>query len=176
MPNELKNYQELVDKVDQMKKADKMDLSSDQDLSIAIMNLVSIEEHFFFTANKTGKPEYYDLLQEVRAMRGELLKKIIKEYEGEVWCISKHLLAASMRLMEVGTKQHKMGNKEAAEDLFKKSFDLYSLFWGINMKLVTTDDVKKIDAEAVNRHDEEKKGFMGKLGALVKKAIDCCIE
>jgi hypothetical protein len=176
MSNELKNYQELVDKVDQMKKQDKMDLSSDQDLSIAIMNLVSIEEHFFFTAQKTGKPEYYDLLQEVRKMRGDLLRKIIKEYEGEVWCISKHLLAASMRLMEVGTKQHKMGNKAEAEDLFKKSFDLYSLFWGINMKLVTTDDVKKIDGEAVNRHDEEKKGFMGKLGALVKKAINCCIE
>lgn len=176
MPNELKNYQELVDKVDQMKKQDKMDLSSDQDLSIAIMNLVSIEEHFFFTANKTGKTEYYDLLQEIRAMRGDLLRKIIKEYEGEVWCISKHLLAASMRLMEVGTKQHKMGNKAEAEDLFKKSFDLYSLFWGINMKLVTTDDVKKIDDEAVNRHDEEKTGFMGKLGALVKKAVNCCIE
>lgn len=176
MPNELKNYQELVDKVDQMKKQDKMDLSSDQDLSIAIMNLVSIEEHFFFTANKTGKPEYYDLLQEVRKMRGDLLRKIIKEYEGEVWCISKHLLAASMRLMEVGTKQHKMGNKAEAEDLFKKSFDLYSLFWGVNMKLITTDDVKKIDGEAINRHDEEKKGFMGKLGALVKKALDCCIE
>lgn len=176
MENPIKNVNELIEKVDQMKKQDKMDLSSDQDLSIAIMNLVSIEEHFFFTANKTGKPEYYDLLQEVRKMRGDLLRKIIKEYEGEVWCISKHLLAASMRLMEVGTKQHKMGNKAEAEDLFKKSFDLYSLFWGINMKLVTTDDVKKIDGEAINRHDEEKKGFMGKLGALVKKAIDCCIE
>jgi len=32
-----------------------MDLSSDQDLTIAIMNLVGIEEHFFFTAEKTGK-------------------------------------------------------------------------------------------------------------------------
>ncbi len=176
MENELKNYQELVEKVDQMKKQDKMDLSSDQDLSIAIMNLVSIEEHFFFTANKTGKSEYYDLLQEVRKMRGDLLRKIIKEYEGEVWCISKHLLAASMRLMEVGTKQHKMGNKEEAEDLFKKSFDLYSLFWGINMKLIKTEDVKKIDDQAINRHDTEKKGFLGKLGALVKKALDCCIE
>lgn len=176
MENELQNYQELVQKVDEMKKQDKMDLSSDQDLSIAIMNLVSIEEHFFFTAQKTGKSEYYGLLQEVRKMRGDLLRKIIKEYEGEVWCISKHLLAASMRLMEVGTKQHKMGNTENAEDLFKKSFELYSLFWGINMKLIKTDDVKKIDPEAINRHDTEKKGFLGKLGALVKKAIDCCIE
>ena len=174
--NPIKNLNELIEKVDNMKKQDKMDLSSDQDLSIAIMNLISIEEHFFFTGAKTGNPEYYDLLQEVRAMRGQLLKKIIKEYEGEVWCISKHLLAASMRLLEVGTKQHKMGNKEEAQDLFQKAYDLYSLFWGINMKLIKTDDIKKIDENALNRHDTEKSGFMGKLRTLVKKAIDCCIE
>ena len=167
---------ELIEKVDEMKKQDKMDLSSDQDLSIAIMNLVSIEEHFFFTGAKTGKPEYYDMLQEVRKMRGDLLRKIIKEYEGEVWCISKHLLAASMRLMEVVTKQQGMGNKEEAKELFEKSYDCYSLFWGLNMKLIKTDDIKKIDAQAVNVHDTEKKGFLGKLGELVKKAVDCCLE
>jgi len=176
MENPIKNVQELIDKVDNMKKQDKMDLSSDQDLSIAIMNLISIEEHFFFTAEKTGKSEYFDLLQEVRAMRGELLKKIIKEYEGEVWCISKHLLAASMRLMEVGTKQYKLGNKEAAQEMFDKSYNLYSLFWALNMKIVGTGDVKKIDENALNKNDNEKKGFMGKMGELVKKAIDCCIE
>jgi hypothetical protein len=167
---------EFVDKVDHMKKQDKIDLSSDQDLSIAIMNLVSIEEHFFFTGAKLGKPEYYDLIQEARKMRGELLKKIIKDPEGEQWCISKHLLAASMRLMEVGTKQNKMGNKEEANDLFQKAYDLYSLFWGLNMKLIPVDNVKKIDEQAINKHDQEKKGFVGKLGELVKKAIDCCIE
>jgi len=172
----LQKINELIQKVDEMKKQDKMDLSSDQDLSIAIMNLVSIEEHFFFTGAKTGKPEYYDLLQEVRQMRGELLKKIIKEYEGEVWCISKHLLAASMRLMEVGTKQHKAGNKKEAAELFEKAYDCYSLFWGVNMKLIDTQDIKKIDAQAVNVHDTKKSGFLGKLGELVKKAIDCCLE
>jgi len=174
--NPIKNLNEFVEKIDQMKKQDKMDLSSDQDLSLAIMNLIGIEEHFFFTAEKTGKTEYFDLLQEVRKMRGELLRKIIKEYEGEVWCISKHLLAASMRLMEVGTKQLGMGKKEEAYDFFGKSYNLYSLFWGLNMKLLNVGNIKKIDDKALNKHDKEKKGFMGKLGELVKKAIDCCIE
>jgi hypothetical protein len=186
--DKLKKINELIQKVDEMKKADKMDLSSDQDLSIAIMNLVSIEEHFFFTGAKTGKAEYYDLLNEVRSMRKDLLKRIIKEYEGEVWCISKHLLAASMRLMEVGTKALGMGKKEEAQDLFEKAYDLYSLFWGLNMKLIKTDDIKKIDDDAMNIHDQEKKparhvsrsdaggGFLGKLGELVRKAIDCCLE
>ena len=105
-----------------------------------------------------------------------MLRKIIKEYEGEVWCISKHLLAASMRLMEVGTKQHKMGNKEEAKELFDKAYNLYSLFWAVNMKLIDTKDIKKIDEEALNKHDNKKTGFMGKMGELIKKAIDCCIE
>jgi hypothetical protein len=196
----IKNVNDLIEKVDHMKKQDKMDLSSDQDLSIAIMNLVSIEEHFFFTGAKLGKPEYYDLLQEVRKMRGDLLRLIVKEPEGEQWCISKHLLAASMRLMEVGTKQQGMGRKAEAQELFQKAYDLYSLFWAVNMKIIKTDDIRKIDDEALNKHDSEKNfssgkneitankttknperpqqrsGFMGKLGELVRKAIDCCIE
>jgi hypothetical protein len=44
------------------------------------------------------------------------------------------------------------------------------------MKIIKTDDIKKIDEGALNKHDQEKKGFMGKLNELVKKAIDCCIE
>lgn len=153
-----------------------MDLSSDQDLSIAIMNLISIEEHFYFTGIKTGKNSYFDLLNQVRSMRKELLKKIIKDYEGEVWCLSKHLLAASMRLMEVGTKQLGQGKKDEAEDLFKKSFDLYSLFWAINMGMIDTKGVKKLDDGMLNKKDQKKTGVMAKFSEIVKKAIDCCIE
>jgi len=174
--NPIKNINEFIEKIDEMKKKDKMDLSSDQDLSIAIMNLISIEEHFFFTGAKLGKTEYYDMIKDVREMRKELLQKIIKEYEGEVWCISKHLLAASYRLMEVGTKQLGMGKSEEAYELFDKAYNLYSLFWGINMKLINTNDIKKIDEDALNKNDKEKNGFMGKMGSLVKKAINCCIE
>ena len=164
---------ELVKKVDQMKKDNALDLSSDQDLSIAIMNLISIEEHFFFTGAKTGNAKYYDLLTEVREMRKQLLKRIIKEYEGEVWCISKHLLAASYRLMEVGTKAQGKGDKEDAKEMFQKSYDLYSLFWGLNMKLIDIGEVKKINDEDLNI---KKQSIVGKLGALVKKVVDCCIE
>lgn len=175
---DVKKLEEFIEKVDSMKKTDKMDLSSDQDLSIAIMNLVSIEEHFFFTGAKTGKNEYYDLIDTVREMRKELLKRIITDYEGEVWCISKHLMAASYRLMEVGTKQLSRGNKEDAYGLFNKSYELYSLFWGLNMKMISTADVKKIDDNQINvaDKDEKKQGLTGKLGDLVRRAINCCIE
>ncbi len=176
MPKDISNYKNLIAKVDDAKKSNPLDLSADQDLSIAIMNLVSIEEHFVFTQQKTGKDRYLDLLNEVREMRKDLLKKIINDYEGEVWCISKHLLAASMRLMEVGTKMLGQGKKKEAKDLFSKAYNLYSLFWGVNMKIVDTKGIKNIDSEALDNKDTEKKGMMGKLGNLVKKVIDCCIE
>ncbi|PIU15877.1 hypothetical protein COT20_01175 [bacterium (Candidatus Gribaldobacteria) CG08_land_8_20_14_0_20_39_15] len=169
--------QDFIDKVDSMKKQEKMDLSSDQDLTLAIMNLVSIEEHFFFSGAKTGKTEYYDLIKNVREIRKGLLKKIVKETDqSEKWCISKHLLAASMRLMEVGTKQLGMNKKDKAYDLFGKAYNLYSLFWALNMQLINPGDLKKIDDNAINVHDKKPEGFLGKLGELVKKAINCCWE
>ena len=127
----ISKYEDLVKKVDDITKTGKVDLSANEDLSIAIMNLISIEEHLFFTSQKTGKPQYLDLLNEVRTMRADLLKRIIKDYEGEVWCISKHFLAASMRLMEVGTKEQKKGNKKEAWYLFEKAFRLYSRSEGV---------------------------------------------
>ena len=170
-----KKIEELLEKVEESKKG-KLDLSADEDLSVAIMNLISIEEHFFFTGVKTGKGEYFDLLNKTREMRKDLLKKLVKDYEGETWCIMKHLLAASVRLIEVGTKYYSEGKKKEAEDLFSKAYDLWSLFWGINLKLIDIGKVKKIEEDQLNVHDKEKKGFLGKLGELVKKIIDCCIE
>lgn len=175
-----KKYKSLLEKVEKVTKKKKLDLSAGEDLSIGIMNLISIEEHLFFTSQKTGDKKYLDLLNEIRVMRTELLKEIVKGYEGEVWCISKHLLATSMRLMEVGTKELKKGNKKKANELFEKSYKLYSLFWGINLDVVKIKDVKRKD-NSVNLIDEEGKkkkeaSVFEKLGVLIQKAVDCCKE
>lgn len=183
--------QHLLDKVKKLERGENLDLSSDEDLSIGVMNLISIEEHLFFTSQKTGKSEYLEVLAEVREMRKSLLKMLIKDYEGEVWCISKHLLSASMRLMEVGTKALGKANLASAQDLFKKSYQLYSLFWGLNLGLVKPTGATKVagqvDHEVVERIalDSEKvakldqpanSSLFSKLGEIVKKAVDCCRE
>lgn len=171
-PEQIKNW---LKKIEEGKQG-KLDLSLDEDLSIAIMNLVSIEEHFFFTGAKTGKKEYFALLDKTREMRKELLKKIVKEPEGETYCIMKHLLAASMRLMEVGAKHLHQNQKKEADEMFEKAYQLYSLFWGVNLKLVATEEIKKIDEGQLNAADKKRTGFLGKLGELVQKIVDCCIE
>lgn len=174
----------FIETVKKIEKGEKLDLSSGEDLSIAIMNLISIEEHLFFSAGKTGKTKYYDMINEIRKMRVELLKEIIKDYGGEEWCISKHLLAASMRIMEVGTKAQKKGEKEKAYDLFKKSYELYNLFWGINLGLVKKGELKDLKGSSYDKATEgegkpiehTEKSFLGKLGDIIGKMVDCCKE
>lgn len=164
----MKTYKDLLAKVEKVTAQKELDLSSGEDLSIGIMNLISIEEHLFYTSQKTKNKTYLNLLNEVRAMRTELMKEIISDYEGEVWCISKHLLSASMRLMEVGTKELKKNEKEKAWNKFEKSYKLYSLFWGLNLGIIKKPD-SKIKMP-------ENKSIFNKLGDLVQKAIDCCRE
>lgn len=188
MPKQQDDLQKFMDKVKKLEKGHQLDLSSDEDLSIGVMNLISIEEHFFFTYNKTKNAKYLDLLNEVREMRKSLLKRIIKDYEGEVWCISKHLLAASMRIMEVGTKALTKGDKAGAADLFEKSYNLYSLFWGLNLGVVDTKDAlglkpSKNQAQTLTLLNEKtppqvqaQTSIFAKLGEMVKHAIDCCKE
>lgn len=186
------NVKEFVERIDSSKKLNPKDLSSDQDLTIAIMNLISIEEHLVFSGAKTNKNSFYDLIEEVRELRKTLMQKIIPSYEGEVWCISKHLLASSMRLVEVGTKQQSLHNTEEAYKLFNQAYELYCLFWGLNMNMLNVDDVKWLEdksaevkqlsdkiekASAVSESPKnEKSGTLSKMKAFVRKAVDCCIE
>lgn len=199
------NVKEFVERIDASKKMNPKDLSSDQDLSIAIMNLISIEEHLVFSGAKTGKNSYYDLIKDIRETRKNLLQKIIPSYEGEVWCISKHLLATSMRLMEVGTKQQSLGRDDEAYKLFNSAYDMYCLFWGLNMGMIETknlkwvepevEELKKITAKANETLKDvavsesapaaaavepepaaESGGALAKMKNLVRKAVNCCIE
>lgn len=184
------SVKEFVERVDALKKKNPKDLSSDQDLTIAIMNLISIEEHLVFSGAKTGKTSFYDFIQEVRELRKNLMLKVIPSYEGEVWCISKHLLATSMRLMEVGTKQQSMGHAKEAYALFNQAYDMYCLFWGLNMNLVNVKDmawkpdsladvqksVAQITGKKMDAAEPAASGVFGKLKSVIRKAVDCCIE
>jgi len=179
MTNNL-DLQKFMDKIKTAESGHKLDLSSDEDLSIAIMNLISIEEHLFFTANKTGKTKYFDLLNETREMRKELLKLIVKEPEGEVWCTSKHLLAASMRLFEVGTKAQTKGDQKEALAFFEKSYHLYNLFWGINLGLLDGKEKSLKSLGKLNKSDlpieTKKSDLLGKVSGVIGKILDCCRE
>ncbi len=163
MENDVKKW---LEKVETLKKGG-MDLSRDEDLSIALMNLISLEEHFYYSSMKTNDEKYLDMLKSVRDLRKELLAKIVKNPKGEEWCISKHLLASSMRLIEVGTKELDSRGKKEANFYFKSAFNLYSLFFAINLGIIKT---KELETKNI------KGGMLDKFSAIVKKVVDCCKE
>jgi len=156
---------DLQAKIAAIQKDNKVDLSSEEDLSIAIMNLISLEEHFFFSGVKTGNSDYFTLLNETREIRKSLLAKLMNENEAESWCISKHLLATTMRLMEVGTKYQKDGKTDEADKIFKQAFHIYSMFWALRLKIIDLAGVKKIDDDKPMTTED-----------IVNKLVNCCNE
>ncbi|MBI2008246.1 hypothetical protein HYS82_01170 [Candidatus Amesbacteria bacterium] len=150
------NLTTLLAKVERLRKSGNFDLSLEEDLSIAIMNLISLEEHLFLTAEKTGKKtEYLKMMDQVREMRKVLLAKMINRHEGETWCITKHLLAATMRLIEVGTKSKK-------QEFFDMAYQLYSLFWALRLKLIDLPDLPAHSPPSLQE--------------ITAKLVDCCKE
>lgn len=164
MLNKSLNYEDIVKKVEEMKKDNKLDLSIEEDLAIAVMNLISLEEHFFFTGSKTEKPEYFDMLQEIRAIRTKLLAKMIDKTEGETWCISKHLLATSMRLIEVGTKLKLDGKKDEAINTFKMAYEMFNMFFALRLKILHVCEPNSSENQPMTMND------------IMKRLVDCCDE
>ena len=156
------NAKDFIKKVNEFNKEHKLDLSSGEDLSIGLMNLISLEEHAYFSYIKTDEKKFLELLERIREIRKEHLKKIVNEKNGEIWCMSKHLLASSMRFIETGNKFLKEGKKEEAEKLYKDAFELYSMFWEINLKSKMSNT--------------EKKEGTSKFSQALKKLLDCCKE
>lgn len=158
-------FNHLLAKIERLKKSGNYDLSLEEDLSIAVMNLISLEEHFYFSSQKTGNSDYLDMLLQTREIRKELLAKMIPQHEGETWCITKHLLATTMRLIEVGTKYQSDGQAKLAKETFAQAYKVYSLFWAIRLKLINLKGVKKADFPKTTSVED-----------LVNQLVDCCKE
>ncbi|MFA6095673.1 MAG: hypothetical protein WC767_02420 [Candidatus Paceibacterota bacterium] len=161
----IKDFRDLEKRIREVRES-AIDLSTEEDLAIAVMNLISLEEHLFFSGAKTGKPSYYDSLGEIREMRKVLLARMLPRTEGEAWCVSKHLLSASMRLIEVGTKLRADGKTKDADDMFAYAFKLFNLFFGVRLGIASAPEaIEHAKSEKPMTFDD----IMGKL-------VDCCKE
>ena len=153
----------FVKKVEEMKVKDSLDISAWEDLSIGLMNLVSLEEHSFFSYVKTQDDKFLEILNTVRELRKKLLGLIVKkDDESEKWCMSKHFLASSMRLYEVGNRLLGEGKEKEAKEFYKDAAELYGLFWKLNL-----GSKNKIKIE-----DKDTKGIF----TSIKKLLECCKE
>jgi len=153
----------FIKKINEIKEKSELDISIMEDLSIGLMNLVSLEEHCFFSYAKTKDEKFLKMLDVARELRKELMILIVKkDDESEKWCMSKHFLGASMRLFEVGNRLFHEGKGKEAKEMYNNAAELYGMFWRLNFY---SKDKIKID-------NQEKKGIF----SSVKKLLECCNE
>ena len=155
----------FIKKINEVKEKSGLDISAWEDLSIGLMNLISLEEHCFFSYIRTQDDKFLKTLEAVRELRKKFLALIVKkDDDSEKWCMSKHFLASSMRLFEVGNRLLHEGKEKEAKEMYKDSAELYGLFWELNV-----ETKGKIN---INENSKETKGIF----ASIKKLLECCIE
>src|SRR3989338_4445274 len=103
---------------------------------------------------------------QTREIRKTMLARLINQHEGETWCVTKHLLAATMRLIEVGTKLQSDGKESQAKETFDAAYKTYSLFWAVRLKLIDVSNIKKRKEAKKPMNYED---IMGEL-------VNCCEE
>ncbi len=126
----------MVEKADNSKKANSLDLSADQDLTIGLMNLIAIERVM-------GICDKSDLCRMVKSVRRSLMGRILTEGT-DLWDLSVRLLGDAMDLLQVANTRLAAGDMDVAYAMYEDAYGLYSLFWGLNMGMVDAKDIKNI--------------------------------
>lgn len=124
-----KSLRDMVANADATKKVNPQDLSSDQDLTIGIMNMIAIE-------NVAGGSQIAQMVADVRKT---LMGRLVRDSENME--MSYDLLGQSAQLFQDGLRA--LPNKAKAYKYFDASYQAYVLFWGLNMGFITANEIEK---------------------------------
>ena len=105
-----------VERADVAKKVNPLDLSSDQDLTIALINLVAIED-----MAPSGQ-----ITQMVRGIREKLMSKMVAD-DDKHSCAHEFLSNAALKMKE-GDDAQKSGDDKLAREMYDAAYDAYVMF------------------------------------------------
>lgn len=114
------NLRQIVERTDASNKVNPLDLSSDQDLTIALMNLVAIED---------SAPDSL-IGQMVTDVRQKLMKPMARKatQNGADADEIRGLLAQAMRDMKTAEHAQLAGNRQTAYDMYNRAYESYVLY------------------------------------------------
>ena len=115
-----------VERADVAKKVNPLDLSSDQDLTIGLMNLLAIED-------LAPDSRIAQMVRDIDLMRPIVDKAAL---DGDVWQVLEQMLASVMSLIKTGDTAQQKGDARAAYDAYDRAYEGYALFWGTVMGMV----------------------------------------
>lgn len=114
-----------VERADDAKKVNVLDLSSDQDLTIGLMNLLAIE-------GMASNSKIADMVQQTRK---KLMRPIVDKavVEGDVWQVLEKMLLSVMVQIKIAEDLQQKGDNAQAYAAYDKAYELYAVFWGLVM-------------------------------------------
>ncbi|MBQ7128093.1 MAG: hypothetical protein IJO18_03875 [Alphaproteobacteria bacterium] len=124
-----KSVKDMIAQTDNAKKVNPRDLSSDQDLTIGLMNLIAIE-------NIAGDSQIAQMVGDVRK---KLMRRVVTD--DAKYDASLDLLGKSVMLMSDGMRAFPDNRK--AYELFDAAYEAYAMFWGLNMGFIKISDLDK---------------------------------
>ncbi len=115
-----KSVKKLVERSDNAKKVNPLDLSSDQDLTIALMNLVAIED-----LSPTGQ-----IAHMVRDVREKLMSPMLTQIKSDKNAqeSARQLLAQATKNMSDGNRAMESGEKNMAYRMYDAAYEAYVLY------------------------------------------------
>ena len=115
-----------------IEKLDEKDVGLAQDLSFALKNLIAAEDHCAVSFATTGDAKWKKLNDELRRIRSKCLTLIVKKDESHLWCLTKHILAASMGLQEVANRFNQTNQNTEADFFYGISADMLLKVFELN--------------------------------------------
>ena len=114
-----------VEQADMSKKVNVLDLSSDQDLTIGLMDLLAIED---MAPNS-------QIAKMVCGLRQKLMQSIVDKavIEGDVWQVLEKMLLSVKVQIKIAENAQKNGDNAKAYVAYDKAYELYAVFWGLVM-------------------------------------------
>lgn len=111
-----KNLMKKVSVADEQRKTNPLDLSSDQDLTIALINLIAIED---------ATPDS-QIGEMVRNIRKKLMARMVAD--GNTQAQAHEYLSQAAREMNKAIQFQKTGDKKAAYEKYDATYEAYVLF------------------------------------------------
>lgn len=111
-----KNLMKKVSVADEQRKANPLDLSSDQDLTIALMNLIAIED---------ATPDS-QIGEMVRNIRKTLMARMIADENTQVQ--AREYLSQAVQKMNKAKLTQEAGDNNVAYELYDSAYEAYVLY------------------------------------------------
>ncbi len=107
---------------------EKGDLGFVEDAITSLCELLHIEVHSRRSFFQTGNADWLEINNEARKDRTELLEKITKKDDGEIWCFNKHCLTNILSNYELANRKYAENKLEEAKEYFTKASKWLGIF------------------------------------------------